>query len=207
MAFGPAKARNIGSFHLLGTAIPASPARVCQEMRGLGKIKNRALSNSPFCVSAEPLLSSRRGSMAKIVNYLSTRGSIVNKTQPTARRRNRATGQRQITPLYPQFIMSTINDQNEEITNDDRRYRGSLFSEVRDAIFHQPYQSPWGAPGQPGMPKYAASLRRFAQVSCPLISPSALGRPPRARSMPFLIYAGGLMGKDFGDWSIRMEFA
>ena len=67
--------------------------------------------------------------------------------------------------------MSTIDDQNEETTNHDRSYRGSRFSEVRDAIFAGPYQSPWGAPGQPEMPRYVVSLRRFAQGILPLGKP------------------------------------
>jgi hypothetical protein len=69
--------------------------------------------------------------------------------------------------------MSTPDDQNEETSNDDRRYRGSRFSEVSHALFDQPYHWPWGGVKHPGMPRYVVGLRRFAQGILPF------GRPFR----------------------------
>jgi len=37
----------------------------------------------------------------------------------------------------------------EGITAEDRAYKGSRFSEVRDAVFVNPYQKVWGRPGEP----------------------------------------------------------
>jgi hypothetical protein len=74
-------------------------------------------------------------------------------------------------PATPTSPLMSIDDQNEETTNDDRSYRGSRFSEVQDALFAEPYQFPWGAPDQPGMPRYVVSLRRFAQGILPFGKP------------------------------------
>jgi hypothetical protein len=46
----------------------------------------------------------------------------------------------------------------EELTDEDRAYRGSRFSEVRDAIFANPYQAVWGGPGEPPLPRYEVTL-------------------------------------------------
>ena len=46
----------------------------------------------------------------------------------------------------------------EGITAEDRAYGGSRFSEVRAAVFANPYQKVWGAPGQPPMPVYPVTL-------------------------------------------------
>ena len=46
----------------------------------------------------------------------------------------------------------------EEVVEEDRAYRGSRYSEVRDAIFANPYQPVWGAPGAPPLPDYKTTL-------------------------------------------------
>lgn len=46
----------------------------------------------------------------------------------------------------------------EQITGEDRSYKGSLFSEVRDAIFANAYQAVWGRNGEPPLPVYAVTL-------------------------------------------------
>ena len=48
-----------------------------------------------------------------------------------------------------------------QITDADRAYRGSRFAEVKDAVFKEPYQKPWVAPGQPAMPTYQVTLGKF----------------------------------------------
>ena len=46
----------------------------------------------------------------------------------------------------------------EQITEEDRAYRGSRFSEVRDALFANPYQRVWGRDGEPLLPTYEVTL-------------------------------------------------
>jgi hypothetical protein len=46
----------------------------------------------------------------------------------------------------------------EQVTEEDRTYRGSRFSEVRDALFANPYQKVWGTPGEPPLPVYDVTL-------------------------------------------------
>jgi len=46
----------------------------------------------------------------------------------------------------------------EEVTEEDRAYNGSRFSQVRDAIFANPYQKVWGQDGQPPLPTYRVTL-------------------------------------------------
>jgi hypothetical protein len=46
----------------------------------------------------------------------------------------------------------------EEVTDDDRAYGGSRFSEVRRALFANPYQKVWGAEGEPSLPIYEVTL-------------------------------------------------
>jgi hypothetical protein len=46
----------------------------------------------------------------------------------------------------------------EQVTEEDRNYRGSRFSEVRDALFANPYQKVWGAAGEPPLPVYDVTL-------------------------------------------------
>lgn len=46
----------------------------------------------------------------------------------------------------------------EQITEEDRAYRGSRFSEVRDALFANPYQRVWGRDGEPPLPIYEVTL-------------------------------------------------
>jgi hypothetical protein len=46
----------------------------------------------------------------------------------------------------------------EGFTDEDARFAGSRFSEVRDAVFANPYQKVWGAPGEPPLPVYPVTL-------------------------------------------------
>lgn len=69
----------------------------------------------------------------------------------------------------------TTADQNffgiQPVTDEDRTYRGSRFAEVRDALFANPYQSAWGAPGEPPLPVYDVTLARMLRGVLPF------GRP------------------------------
>ncbi len=46
----------------------------------------------------------------------------------------------------------------EQVTNEDRAYKGSRFSEVRKALFEHPYQKIWGGAGEPPLPTYEVTL-------------------------------------------------
>lgn len=54
--------------------------------------------------------------------------------------------------------MKTEDFGAQGFVEDDRNYRGSRFSEVRDALFANPYQKVWGAAGEPPLPLYEVSL-------------------------------------------------
>ena len=63
----------------------------------------------------------------------------------------------------------------EAITDEDRAYRGSRFSEVCEALFANPYQRTWGAAGEPLLPVHPvtgyraqrgrSSIRAFVVVA------------------------------------------
>src|SRR5215469_416716 len=59
----------------------------------------------------------------------------------------------------------------EQVTEEDRAYRGSRFSEVRDAISANPYQKVWGGPGEPPLPVYRVTLGSVLHGSTPLRRP------------------------------------
>jgi hypothetical protein len=46
----------------------------------------------------------------------------------------------------------------EQVTEEDRAYKGSRFSEVRNALFANPYQKIWGGEGEPSLPVYEVTL-------------------------------------------------
>jgi hypothetical protein len=59
----------------------------------------------------------------------------------------------------------------EQVTEEDRAYRGSRFSEVRDAIFANPYQTVWGRAGEPALPIYGVRLPSALRGILPFGSP------------------------------------
>ncbi len=59
----------------------------------------------------------------------------------------------------------------EQVTEEDRAYRGSRFAEVREALFANPYQSTWGGEGEPPLPTYVVTLPAFLRGILPF------GRP------------------------------
>src|SRR5689334_21593716 len=54
--------------------------------------------------------------------------------------------------------MKTENFGVEGMTDADRLYQGSRFSEVREALFANPYQKLWGACGEPPLPTREVTL-------------------------------------------------
>src|SRR5215813_7806298 len=61
----------------------------------------------------------------------------------------------------------------EGITAEDRAYGGSRFSVVREALFANPYQDIWGAPGQPPLPVYQVTLADVLRGVLPFGPPYA----------------------------------
>jgi hypothetical protein len=59
----------------------------------------------------------------------------------------------------------------EGVTEEDRAYRGSRFSEVRDAILANPYQKVWGTAGETPLPIYDVTLPSAVRGILPLGSP------------------------------------
>jgi len=59
------------------------------------------------------------------------------------------------------------------LTQEDRSYQGSRFSDVKAAIFANPYQKVWGGPGEPALPSYKVTNRSAYAGSLPG------GRPPQ----------------------------
>jgi hypothetical protein len=49
--------------------------------------------------------------------------------------------------MEPEYLGS------EQVTEEDRAYNESRFSEVRDAIFANPYQKVWSGEGEPALPR------------------------------------------------------
>jgi hypothetical protein len=60
------------------------------------------------------------------------------------------------------------------VTDEDRRFAGSRFSEVRDALFAKPYYSVWGAAGEAPLPVHPGTLRNVARGLLPLGRPWGL---------------------------------
>jgi hypothetical protein len=54
--------------------------------------------------------------------------------------------------------VSSIDFGAEAFTDADRAYSGSRFSEVKKALFENPYQRVWGAAGSPSLPVYQVTL-------------------------------------------------
>jgi hypothetical protein len=59
----------------------------------------------------------------------------------------------------------------EGVTTEDRAYNGSRFSEVREAIFANPYQQVWGREVEPPLPYYKTTLSSVLRGIFPLGGP------------------------------------
>jgi hypothetical protein len=69
--------------------------------------------------------------------------------------------------MEPEYLGS------EQVTEEDRAYNESRFSEVRDAIFANPYKKVWGGEGEPALPNYEVTLLSVLRGILPF------GRPYR----------------------------
>ncbi len=61
----------------------------------------------------------------------------------------------------------------EGITDEDRAYAGSRFSDVREALFANPYQRTWGAAGEPPLPVHPVTLSSLLTGILPFGPPYA----------------------------------
>jgi hypothetical protein len=68
--------------------------------------------------------------------------------------------------------MKEIQYGSIELTNEDRNYNGSRYSDVRNAIFANPYQKVWGAGDAPALPVYEVSLTSVLGGILPFGQPS-----------------------------------
>src|SRR5437764_14808912 len=59
----------------------------------------------------------------------------------------------------------------ESTTAEDRAYKGSRFSEVRDALVSNPYQKVWGRDGERPLPVYAVTLSSVLRGILPFGKP------------------------------------
>jgi hypothetical protein len=97
----------------------------------------------------------------------------------------------------------------QELTDEDRSYAGSRFSEVVAALFANPYQRVWGGDGEPPLPVYQISLgslfrRRLFDASARAVDSGAdLRWGPDGKGFRRLVHPNGvcLIGK----WQITAE--
>jgi hypothetical protein len=68
--------------------------------------------------------------------------------------------------------MKEIQYGSIELTDEDRNYNGSRYSEVCNAIFANPYQKVWGAEDAPALPVYEVSLASVLGGILPFGQPS-----------------------------------
>ena len=59
----------------------------------------------------------------------------------------------------------------EQVTEEDRGYMGSRFSEARAALFANPYQKVWGGPREPAFPTYDVTVASVLRGVLPLGPP------------------------------------
>ena len=59
----------------------------------------------------------------------------------------------------------------EEVVETDRAYNGATFSEVKDALFANPYQGVWGGKGEPALPIYEVTLSSVLRGILPHAKP------------------------------------
>jgi len=67
--------------------------------------------------------------------------------------------------------MSVEDFGTEQTTDADRAYSGSRFSEVREALFANPYQRVWGGEGEPALPVHEVTLGSVLRGILPFGAP------------------------------------
>lgn len=72
--------------------------------------------------------------------------------------------------------METGQFGQEGITGEDRAYNGSRYSEVRAAVFANPYQKIWGREGEPPLPRHEVKLANLLRGILPFGEPYYFGQ-------------------------------
>lgn len=72
--------------------------------------------------------------------------------------------------------MSASDFGIEQLTDDDRAYRGSRFRDVVEAILANPYQQVWGRAGEPPLPVYDVTLGSVIRGILPFGKPFSFGQ-------------------------------
>ncbi len=105
----------------------------------------------------------------------------------------------------------------EELSEDDRRFSGSRFAEVREALFANPYQKVWGAAGEPPLPMtpvtFGGAVRGMFRFGMPwsllaasrrtLVSQADLRWGPDGQGYLRLLHPNGICL--IGIWAITEE--
>lgn len=83
------------------------------------------------------------------------------------------------------------------ITDEDRSYQGSRYSEVKQAVFAHPYQQVWGAPDEPPFPHYDVTLKMLYEGILPGGRPDQLKEAANRTVDSFADLRWGPEGKGF----------
>src|SRR5262249_57221010 len=87
------------------------------------------------------------------------------------------------------------------ITQEDKDYQGSRFSDVKAAIFANPYQKVWGDPNEPPLPNYKTTNKSVYAGTLPGGQPPNSNSPLSELWILQLIYVGEKIEKAFEDCS------
>jgi hypothetical protein len=73
-------------------------------------------------------------------------------------------------------VAHTVEPHVRALADEDRDYAGSRFAEVVDALFANPYQRVWGAPGEPALPVYEVTFKSVVGGIASFIKPKQFQR-------------------------------
>jgi hypothetical protein len=73
-------------------------------------------------------------------------------------------------------VVHTLEPQVRPAGDEDRDYAGSRFAEVVDALFANPYQRVWGAPGEPPLPVYEVTFKSVVGGIASFLKPKQFQR-------------------------------
>ena len=112
-------------------------------------------------------------------------------------------------------MVQTVDAQ--QATTEDGQYSGSRYADVVAAIYANPYQRVWGAPGEPPLPVHEVSIRTVAGGLAGLVAPRQLQKDsertidsrvdlrfgPDGKGFPRLLHPNGVCLT--GRWSIDQK--
>jgi hypothetical protein len=104
-------------------------------------------------------------------------------------------------------MTTDFNFGTQQMTDEDRAYKGSRFREVVDALFANPYQRVWGAAGAPPLPVYEVTFatvasHQFQQASERIVDSGAdLRWGPDRKGFRRIVHPNGICL--IGSWKIN----